>query len=99
MGREPKKTTFRPAFFDDKEFMDDIDRSDQACGGVLAGFPHDPTNGAGDYVDDALERLSDYYSDPLSDQSIRDDEVKDAILRNFKRLLNEEIERLTRAGY
>jgi hypothetical protein len=89
--REVKTTKFQPKWalngFEELADMPNI------------GYPYDPTNGASDIGREILDRIEFAYCDPLGDESLRDDEMKGAILRNLKVLLFEAIEQLENDGY
>ena len=62
-------------------------------------FDHDPTNGADKIATDILFDIECRVTEPLEDQSLRDDEMKEAILSHLKKLLREAADGLENDGY
>ena len=100
--REIKKSNFVPGWakrMNDEEW-EELLRLEDACGGLFAGDPYyDATNGASDIAMDIINNIITSYCEPLEDQSLRDNEIKDAILRHFKKLLREAADELENNGY
>lgn len=85
-----KKTSFKPKWVDDYPELEDMPN---------VGFAYDPTHGADDVVRSIIDEIEWRSSEPLQDVSLRDDEVKGAILSNTKKLLLEAAQRLSDEGY